>query len=639
VAQNVKLSFEVMNICLVAVGLALIALGSYARSSYWWEEGGGLVGWGYATTLIAILTGVFLFFASLLGLSGSQARSSTILLVYNLTMGVLAFLGVTFGTVCLVLLRYVEEIVTDNWSSLQKVLPDGVDKADVIAELRANQATLGGSTIVGGVMMIVACTLGMKVRLRFLGTFRELPEWLRSSTILFLSSLGGIVVSIICVGFGIYAIQVTYYTKFLLFPQYMLVVIGMVLLQINVAGALVARGTTLRNPEMLRGFLWLLVACVVVLIGLSGFTVSKVNGVSDHIDVHWAEIDALLRNSTNRLDYNLDKKGIKLLTQNNLIIGAVLENMEVWILSMCVWTSFKLHKKLQEEQENGHLEAGGGSLNVGAEADDSSESVTTFETYVLAYCCLATMVHIFWEGEYVVFHTWLLPTAQPEGDLRSEWFLAGWRTYIHADKRYEQGSALLLAKESVAALVGGPACIYLAWATYERKAIRDVVAITVCVIELYSISITFGSGLVTSYTDNSEQDAELVLHFWFLFVFVAVLRLLAPLPILYKSCNHVWTCVKYHDDYVKLKSDNGIGLEDLTARWEEVEDRATGEGIQGGGGVVVGRAVTWAQPGKGGGGEAGECVLEVSERDGGARGIVQRKRGGGGGGGGVQDWT
>jgi hypothetical protein len=160
-----------------------------------------------------------------------------------------------------------------------------------------------------------------------------------------------------------------------------------------------------------------------------------------------------------------------------------------------------------------------------------------------------------------VFHSWLDPDR---GD--SSWFLAGWRSFADADARYAQGDSFLVAKESVAAFVGGslplpkmahfgadtrppgrPACIYLAWATYEGKAYRDIVAILVVVVELYSVSITFGSGLMESYKGDTGPQR---LHFWLLFVFVAVLRVLLSMPILWRACSHVWTCVQYYDEHV-----------------------------------------------------------------------------------------
>merc|ERR1711871_843788 len=115
------------------------------------------------------------------------------------------------------------------------------------------------------------------------------------------------------------------------------------------------------------------------------------------------------------------------MTKNNLIIGGALENMEVWILSICMWSASKLHETLRQEHEE-EAEA-----SPRTPTQQKSNEVTTFETYVLAYCFLATLVHIFWEGEYVVFHSWLLPGGDGQSN---EWFLAGWRAYMQADERY-----------------------------------------------------------------------------------------------------------------------------------------------------------------------------------------------------------
>merc|ERR1711871_364793 len=178
-----------------------------------------------------------------------------------------------------------------------------------------------------------------------------------------------------------------------------------------------------------------------------------------------------------------------------------------------------------------------------------------------------------------------------------------------ADERYGKEDNILLAKESVAALVGAPACMYLAWATYERKPQRDVVAIIVCVVELYSISITFGSGLVDSFNKNNTDNSHLILHFWVLFVFVAVLRLLAPLPILYKACNHVLTCVKYHDEHVKkVDDDDMVDLDGLATEEARVIEGLDTE-PEPHRGVVVGRAVSLGEPAK-----PEECTVHVSMR-------------------------
>ena len=126
----------------------IVTLGSYARVSNWWAA--GLVDWGLWTSLMVVFVGAFLFFTGIMGAAGSQLQSPNMLLVVfvvsatttacadqssvafsvssvkvqdgirlvsrlltvpalasQVPTGVLAFLCLVFGTVCLLLLSQV----------------------------------------------------------------------------------------------------------------------------------------------------------------------------------------------------------------------------------------------------------------------------------------------------------------------------------------------------------------------------------------------------------------------------------------------------------------------------------------------------------------------------------------------------
>jgi len=539
-----RIFFDMLNLSLFGVGLVLIAIGSYARSSYWWT--GGLVSWGLTTTLIVIIGGVVLFCTSLIGLIGSQAKSAWALLVYNILQGIVCFITILFGITCLILRAYVEEIVTDEWTTLQDVLPksyqDDQGKDDLKRHLRENQLMLGATCVICGVFSGVACRSGLNLRRQILEGKEGLEEWLQINFILLMANGSAGIVALVCIGYGIYAVQMTYYTKFLSFLQYLFVLLGMVLLQVSIVGASLSSGTSFRHDDMMRGYRSVLIVCMVACACVAGLTLTRVNDVDDHVTKNWATINDAMMNQTSVV--MLTKHELISLTEANLIIAACLENMEVWLLSIMLWASMKLHEELKQKRESNSEPPLNNNSYASLEAERDANPVTGFEQYVVCYCFFAAFIHVFWEGEYVVFHNWLINNKE-----EAPWFLKGWSAYIQADGRYGENDSFILAKESVAAIVGGPSCIFLAWATYERKPFRDVVALIVCITELYSVAITFGSGLMQSWHDNEDGDHQI--YFWIIFVFVAILRLLAPMPILSRACNHVWTCVEYHDQHVK----------------------------------------------------------------------------------------
>lgn len=530
-----KRRVDVMNLLLIATSVVIISIGSYARASYWWTGGQGLVSWGLMTSLGILLLGCFLFFTALIGLIGTQLKSPTVLFIYTVPTGVLAFLLISFGIACLILLDAVESLVTENWDAISLAMPSGTTPGGVVVDMREKQLMLGISCTAGGVIAAVACYLGHALRQRLLGLHHEIhsDKWLRLRVIMRFANIGSGVFAMSMVVYGIYALRIIFYTNFLPFPHYMLVVLGVALFQFSIVGFVISFGSSLRSATLLYWYrVFLLLTCIALIV-FSGLSFVKVDAATSHVNRHWRSIEPNLQN----IGRNITKLDVVAITQSNLIIVGVLEIMQVFLLSINIWASFKLHTILKARSEHAAL-----TLADGTSPTPGSEKLTNFDLYLFTYCFLAVLVHFFWEGEYVVLHKWLMQTPSDNDD--EQWFLAGWRAYQKVDSRYAEGQGFILAKETVAAVVGGTACIFLAWSTYDRQPSRDIAAVFMAIPELYSVTLTFAAGLMDSQHHASNDD---YLYFWFCFVFVAVLRFLAPLPILIAACSHVLKCVSYHD--------------------------------------------------------------------------------------------
>ena len=76
-----KRRVDIINLLLIATSVVIITMGSYARASYWWT--GSLVSWGLWTSLCLLIIGCFLFFTALIGLTGAQLKSPTVLFIYT----------------------------------------------------------------------------------------------------------------------------------------------------------------------------------------------------------------------------------------------------------------------------------------------------------------------------------------------------------------------------------------------------------------------------------------------------------------------------------------------------------------------------------------------------------------------------
>lgn len=398
--------------------------------------------------------------------------------------------------------------------------------------MREKQLMLGISCTAGGVIAAAACYLGHALRQRLLDHEIQSKKWVRLRVIMRCANVASGMFALSMLVYGIYTLRIIFYTKYLPFPHYMLVVLGMALFQFSILGFVISFGSSLRSATLLFWYRVLLFMSCVCLVVFSALSFSKVDDAKSHVHRHWDTIEPNLQD----IGRNITKSDVVAITQSNLIIVGVLEIMQVLLLSINIWTSIKLHEMLKARSDE-DSESGSSS----APEYEKFAKLTNFDLYLFTYCFLAVLVHFFWEGEYVVFHKWLAQDAS-NGD--NQWFLAGWREYQKVDGRYAEGQGFILAKETVAAVISGPACIFLAWSTYERQPSRDIAAVFVAIPELYSVTLTFAAGLLDNEHHASEDS---YLYFWFFFVFVAVLRFLAPLPILIAACSHVFKCVAYHD--------------------------------------------------------------------------------------------
>jgi len=303
-------------------------------------------------------------------------------------------------------------------------------------------------------------------------------------------------------------------------------VLGSVLLQLSLCGIALSFGQSLRNTNLLYWYRNMQLLAAAVLVTYAAISFSKVPQAQEHISSNWQQI---LPGLTEIWGEEPTEDEVVALMRSNLIIVGVLEIMQVLLIGVNIWASNRLHLKLKLRHESRPPQQ--------QQAIDTQQ-LSCFNRYVLVYCFVGVLVHFYWEGEYVIFQQWI----GQEGD--EHWFLAGWRAYGNVDSRYTSQDSFVVAKETAGALVTGPACIILAWATYEHKPSRDIAAVFATLPELYAVVITFASGLLSG---EHRADTDNYLYFWFLYVFITVLRVLACLPILVQSCLHICMCVSYHD--------------------------------------------------------------------------------------------
>lgn len=390
-----------------------------------------------------------------------------------------------------------------------------------MSEFTQKQNMVGISALLAGLLAGLACYFGHTLR-KALQTMtideQDEVEWLRLRTMIRMAEAASAVFAITSVSFGIYAIRFTYYTQFIPLSQYMLVLVGFVVLQLSLLGFFISFGKSLRNERLLFWYRWLLIGSIAFLVVTASVCLAYVGPAKSYVETNWAEIWFRLDNDGRATSVDSVVNTVR----SNLVIEGVLAIMQACMQALHIWLAFKLNAVLRLEPESPR---------------STMQTLSPFDIYILLYCALAVCGHLFWSGEYAVFNGWIAK------DSEDYWFLAGWRVYAQADGRFQEEDSLLIVMAGASAFVSAPACLMLAWATYLRKPVRGIAAILVFAIEAYCTLLKFISGLLDTRVASTDE----LVYFWLLIVFIDLLRVSLPLPIFLKACSHVWKCVDYYD--------------------------------------------------------------------------------------------
>ncbi|CAM9708309.1 unnamed protein product, partial [Discosporangium mesarthrocarpum] len=150
------------------------------------------------------------------------------------------------------------------------------------------------------------------------------------------------------------------------------------------------------------------------------------------------------------------------------------------------------------------------------------------EALALAWALVMAVLTTLFDGSYVLFSNWL---ADEE---RAVWLVGFWRAIGRGDPRYLRGEGFVLATGIVAALVVGPACLLYAWTIVCRRGFRFTVGMLVCVSVVYMQVLSYATW---RWPQGWSGGGAAV--FWVVFVLWGLLRLAAPLAILWYNMLHL----------------------------------------------------------------------------------------------------
>ncbi|KAJ8603736.1 hypothetical protein CTAYLR_000251 [Chrysophaeum taylorii] len=174
------------------------------------------------------------------------------------------------------------------------------------------------------------------------------------------------------------------------------------------------------------------------------------------------------------------------------------------------------------------------------------------EKGAVAWATCMGLVHVFLDGTYAIFNV-LVRKHGDDNNRGVPWFLVLWRAYGKVDARYRNSDPFIVTQVAALALVGGPACLCFAWATYERKPWRHALGVAVCLLQLWTLALYLGTEAHAGFHDCAPVTS--FVYFWLGFVGLTLIRLLLPLPVL-------------HNAITSLVRDNT-----LSTRWDNVQRR------------------------------------------------------------------
>ncbi|CAM9860260.1 unnamed protein product, partial [Choristocarpus tenellus] len=153
--------------------------------------------------------------------------------------------------------------------------------------------------------------------------------------------------------------------------------------------------------------------------------------------------------------------------------------------------------------------------------------LTRSEGWAMTWAFVMAALSVLFDGGYILFSGWLADNEE------AVWLTGLWRAIGRGDPRYVQGDGFVLATGIAVALVLGPACLLYAWTIFCRRGFRFPVGILVCVAVVYTQLLSYATWRWPEGWSGGGVS------FWVVFVLWGLLRVVAPVAILWYNIKHL----------------------------------------------------------------------------------------------------
>lgn len=320
-------------------------------------------------------------------------------------------------------------------------------------------------------------------------------------SVLWLTNSIALAFAVVSIGYGGYTsnTSMNWGLKHTVFYEYLLFASGIGILITSLSGMLVSR--VVRKP-----ILWfnvgLLVPLLTLLLVAASLSVKHIGNVEVEVERNCEDMS------------EEEQLFVIVSVKKALLISSILEFEIGAFQLLSLLCIFRLLRWLREE----NIE------------DKFSDKITWSEKMIAIWASWSGFVHIFFDGTYAIISQYM-----SDG---TTWFTWIWRIWAHVDRRFVTADSFIAATTSMKALLSGPLCLFYAWAVYTRRADRYILGVLVCTIQLYSILLYVVTEAYDGFGDTFDRAKSHNVPLFLCFVFVNVLRLAVPIPILIHDARH-----------------------------------------------------------------------------------------------------